>query len=206
MFCHVPVSFLAVSAGPGCPFAGAWRLVFTVDGPGHPSGSRASLLRAYRARAGARVSAPARFARLIARMRLCARRRRPTPPGCHEMSCFVMVRRCRLRLQRTCSVRASAAGASLAAGIAARAGRRSVAVISSPCPVGSGGSLCRARFAGVRARASPPARFARLIARARRWAHLSRRFHRWFSNMAPPGHGGAGETAPDAASPGPISV
>ena len=113
---------LAVSAGPGCPFAGHGASFSPSTVPDVPAAAERPCS-AHIARGRARVSAPARFARLIARMRLCARRRRPTPPGCHEMSCFamqpcgnVMVRRCRLRLQRACAARTSAAGIAASAG------------------------------------------------------------------------------------------
>ena len=46
---------------------------------------------------------------------------------------------------------------------------------------------CFARIAGGRGRVSAPARFARLIARARRQTHLPHAFHRGFSKLAPPG-------------------
>ena len=47
-------------------------------------------------------------------------------------------------------------------------------------------TLCRARIAGGRGRVSAPARFARLIARARQRAHLSRAFHRGFRKWRRP--------------------
>ena len=71
-------------------------------------------------------------------------------------------------------------------------------------PSGAAGSLCRARFAGVRARASAPARFARLIARARRRTHVSRRFLRGCSTTAPLGRAAPRKAAPESASLGAI--
>ena len=92
------------------------------------------------------------------------------PAQCHEMSCFVM----RGPPPPGCAAGALAAGASLAAGFAARAGRGSVTVIrasSFGARGGTGVPVLRAfrvcGRAGPRARFAA-ARFARLTARARR--------------------------------------
>ena len=137
-----------------------------------PARARACARRSSRARRGVRADGRAGRARRGGMRRGCGRRAAAAPGS---------------RPGRRAAARASAAGASLAASAAASAGRGSVAVITSPCRSGSGGSLCRARFARWRASASAPARFARLIARAERQTHVSRRFCGYFF-----GSGGSG--------------
>ena len=166
---------------------------------GCPCFARVSRVRACGG-ASARIAA-ARFARLIAR----ARRREGDPCGnvmkCHAMSwrrvaassffapfaaapafapCAVFGRVRRRSVTGPC--RASGGGLRLAAGFAAGAGRKSVVVIraSFGAKGGTGGPcfarVSRARACGGAGGRIAAARFARVIARARRRTHLARPF------------------------------
>ena len=103
------------------------------------------------------------------------------------MSCFVMVRRAsgpgaaaaRSAPPRPCLPPRRRGSRVLATKGGHAAHRSSLSVPFSPPPA-CGAGPCFARIARGRARPSAPARFARLIARARQSAHLSRPF-RWGS-------------------------
>ena len=101
-------------------------------------------------------------------------------PSCalRKMSCFVMravSAGLSARASFQAAARASAAGAGLAAGSASGAGRGRLRSSAPPSRQRAGrASLFCARFACGRGRVSAPARFAHLIARARRRTHLSR--------------------------------